>query len=300
MDVTIAAYSFTQDVSSAIAKGDPAYRLLNLLAVKLGWGISGVNLVSAALFSSGLVFFCRGLPRPWLALAVAMPYLVTIVAMGYTRQSVALGLAMLGLVGLTRRANLWFVFWVLAAATFHKSAVLLLPIAALAATRNRYWTMLWVSAITLLAYTLFLEDSVDALYTNYIERQYHSQGALIRSAMNLVPACIYLVLGNRFQLHPAEAKLWRWFSIISVILFLILMFTPATTAVDRVALYMLPLQLVIFSYLPDVLGRAGGQNRGLVSLILLFYGAVLFVWLNYASHAFAWLPYQFYPLEVWF
>lgn len=287
------------DISAAIETGDPAYRLLNLIAVRLGWGIFGVNLVSAALFSLGLVLLCRGLPRPWLALAVAMPYMVTVVAMGYTRQSVALGLAMLGLVALTRRANLWFVFWVMCAATFHKSAILLLPIAALADTFNRYWTILWVSAVTLLAYYLFLEDSVDALFANYIEREYQSQGALIRAAMNLVPAGIYLIFGKRFHLQVAEEKLWRWFSIISIVLFLIVMASPATTAVDRVALYMLPLQLVVFSYLPDVLGRPDDQNRGIVSMVLLYYGAVLFVWLNYASHAFAWLPYRFYPLEAW-
>jgi len=287
------------DVSSAIEIGDPAYRLLNLLAVKQGWGISGVNLVSASLFSLGLVFLCRGLPRPWLALAVAMPYMVTVVAMGYTRQSVALGLAMLGLVALTRSANLWFVFCVLFAATFHKSAILLLPIAALAATRNKYWTIVWVSAVTVVAYYLFLEDAVDALYTNYIEREYQSQGALIRSIMNLVPAGIYLLFEKRFNMQEAEAKLWRWFSLISVVLFIIVLATPATTAVDRVALYMLPLQLVVFSYLPDVLGKPGEQNRGITSLVLLYYGAVLFVWLNYASHAFAWLPYRFYPLEAW-
>jgi hypothetical protein len=286
------------DVYSAVARGDPAYRLLNLLAVRQGWGISGVNVISAFLFSAGLVYFCRGLPRPWLALAVAIPYMVTVVAMGYTRQSVALGLAMLGLVALTRRANVWFVFWVLFAAAFHKSAVLLLPIAALAATHNRYWTALWVAAVTLLSYILFLQDSVDALYTNYVEARYLSEGAFIRASMNLVPAIIYLVLGGRFRLQAAEAKLWRWFSIISIALFAAVVVSPSTTAVDRVALYMLPLQLVVFAYLPDVLGARGGRNTAFTGLVLLYYGAVLFVWLNYATHAFAWLPYRFYLLAV--
>lgn len=288
-----------QDVSSAVEKGDPAYRLLNLLAAKQGWGIAGVNLVSAFLFSAGLVFFCRGLPRPWLALAVAMPYMVTVVAMGYTRQGVALGLAMLGLVALTRRANAWFVFWVLFAAAFHKSAVFLLPIAALAATHNRYWTALWVAVVSVVAYYLFLQESVDTLYMNYVEAQYQSEGAFVRAAMNLVPACTYLLLGRRFHLQPSEASLWRWFSLISIALFLAVMASPATTAVDRVALYMLPLQLVVFAYLPDVLGTRGGRNTGYTCLVLLYYGAVLFVWLNYAAHAFAWLPYRFYPLEAW-
>ncbi len=62
-----------------------------------------------------------------------MPYLINIVAMGYTRQSVALGFAMIGLAALGEQRVRRFVLWVLVGALFHKSAVLLLPIAALAA-----------------------------------------------------------------------------------------------------------------------------------------------------------------------
>jgi hypothetical protein len=292
--------AYFSDVYSALTQSEPAYRLLNLLAARLGWGIAGVNVVCAFLFSAGLVFFCRGLPRPWLALAVAMPYTVTVVAMGYTRQGVALGLAMLGLVALTRSANPWFVFWVMFAAAFHKSAIILLPIAALAATRNKYWTALWVGVVTVLAYGAFLQDSVDTLYVNYIEAQYQSEGAFIRGAMNLVPACIYLMFSRRFRMRPAEANLWRWLSIISIALFISVIASVATTAVDRVALYMLPLQLVVFAYLPDILGNRGSRNTQFTGLVLLYYAAVLFVWLNYATNAYAWRPYRFYPLEAWF
>ncbi|MEZ5503152.1 MAG: EpsG family protein [Halioglobus sp.] len=289
-----------QDFTSAIEFEDPAYSLLNLLAVRLGWGMAGVNVVCGLLFSMGLVVFCRGLPRPWLALAVAIPYLVTVVAMGYTRQSVALGLAMLGLVALTRREIRWFVFWVLFASTFHKSAVLLLPIAALASTRNKYWIALWMAIVSLGAYFVFLDRSVDTLYANYVEAQYQSQGAIIRTAMNFVPACFYLCYRRRFSLPPIEANLWRWFSIFSIVLFLAASLLPATTAVDRIALYMLPLQLVIFAHLPDALGRMDKPNTGFTFMILFYYGCVLFVWLNFATNARYWIPYRFYPLEVWF
>jgi len=292
--------AYFSNVYSALTHGDPAYRLLNLLAVRLGWGIAGVNVICACLFSAGLVYFCRGLPRPWLALTVAMPYLVTVVAMGYTRQGVALGLAMLGLVALTRSANLWFVFWVMFATAFHKSAIILLPIAALATTRNKYWTALWVGVVTVLAYSAFLQDSVDTLYVNYIQAQYQSQGAFIRGAMNLVPACIYLVFNRRFHMRRVEANLWRWFSIISIALFISVVASVATTAVDRVALYMLPLQLVVFAYLPDILGSRGSRNTEFIGPVVLYYAAVLFVWLNYADNAYAWRPYRFYPLEAWF
>lgn len=277
-----------------LLQSDPGYQVLNWLSARMGFGIWGVNLVCGLIFSIGLARLCRHLPRPWLALAVAIPYLVIVVAMGYTRQGVALGLAMLALVAFSGRQVRWFVFWVLLAATFHKSAVLLLPISVLANTRNRFWTAAWVGVVTILAYYLFLDSAVDNLYTNYVEAEYQSSGAFIRLAMNVLPAAILLIWQRRFNFPAGEASLWRWFAIISLALMVVLMLTPASTAVDRVALYMLPLQLVVFAYLPDVFGRNRQQRSLLLMGVLAYYTAVQFVWLNYAQTAFAWLPYRFY------
>ena len=132
------------DFGEVLAKQDPAYQLLNWLSVEMNWGIIGVNLVGGAIFAFGLVVFCRRQPRPWLALAVAIPYLVIVVGMGYSRQAIALGLAMLGLVALGNGFVFRSVIWVALAATFHKSALLLLPVVGLATARNRYWTVAWV------------------------------------------------------------------------------------------------------------------------------------------------------------
>jgi hypothetical protein len=59
------------------------------------------------------------------------------------------------------------------------------------------------------------------------------------------------------------------------------------------------LQVFVFSRLPDVLGRPGKINANWVFLILLFYAAVLAVWLLFANNAYGWLPYKFFPWE-WF
>jgi len=287
--------------TTIFAWGDPGYRLLNWISAQMDWGIYGVNLIGGAIFSIGLAVFCRSLPRPWLALAVAVPFLVIAVAMGLNRQAIALGLAMLGLVALGRRQTHWFVIWVVFAAAFHKSAVILLPIAALAATRNRYWTALWVGVVALGTYMLLLEDSVDLLISNYVgeTKKHESQGAMIRLLMNAVPAAILLLWRRRFEFTETEAILWRWFAIISLALLGLLLVFQDTAAVDRVALYLLPLQLVVFAHLPDVFGNRGRLNEVLKVAVLFYYAVVQFVWLNYARHANDWLPYQFYPLEAW-
>lgn len=272
--------------------GDPGYQLLKWLNARLGWGIWGVNLFCGFAFSLSLAVFSRSLPRPWLAMTVAVPYVITVVAMGYTRQGVALGFAMLGLVALGRKQTAWFVFWVVLGATFHKSAVLLLPIAALANTHNRCVTAVWVGVATVIAYFVLLQDEVDALYQNYVVAEYQSQGALIRTAMNAVPAVLLLVWYRRFPLAQGEGPLWRWFAIISLALVVLLLGTPASTAVDRVALYMLPLQLVVFSHSPEIWGRRPETRALLVLAVVAYYALVHFVWLNFASHAFAWLPYR--------
>ena len=279
---------------------DPGYRLLNWASAELGLGIWGVNLVAGGVFAYSLAVFCRQLPRPWFALTVAIPYMVVVVSMGYTRQAIALGFAMLALTALGRQEIRQFAFWIVIAATFHKSAVLLLPIAALASTRNRYWTFVWISVITAVAYTLLLEESLEALYLNYVIAEYQSEGAFIRLAMNAVPASILLLGYRYFRLPPGQVALWIWFAIFSVVIFAAFPFTAATTALDRVALYFLPLQLVVLSYFPDAFGRTQLERTVLLLGVVMYYAAVMFVWLNFATHAQYWLPYRFYPLEAVF
>lgn len=286
----------SEDFFSILSRGDPGYRFVEWFSLQLHWGIFGVNFIGAALFTVGLIFFCRALPRPWLALAISVPYLVIVVAMGYTRQGVAIGLGMLGLVSLGRQSVRGFVAWVLLAATFHKSAVLLLPIAALAATRRRVWISFWIVVVTLAAYVLFLADSVAALQHNYLEAGYQSAGALVRLLMNAVPAVLLLLFRRRFEMTFAQYRLWFWCSVISLGLLAILFVSPSSTAVDRVALLLLPLQVAVFSYVPEVFGGKGGRNNFFTTIILIYYATVQFVWLNFAVNVHGWIPYRFYPL----
>lgn len=290
--------AYFDGLSDVFKSSDPGYHLLEYLAIQFGWNIYGINLIAAAIFSFGLVVFCRNLPRPWLALAVSVPYLVIVVAMGYTRQGIAIGCAMVGLVALGRQQFFRFLLWIFIAATFHKSAVLLIPIAGLAAARRRLFVGLLAAATTALAYVLMLEEAVDGFVVNYLEAEYHSQGAFVRLAMNLLPAAALLLMRKRFAMSLPQKKLWLWIAIISLALFVFNFFSPSSTAVDRVGLYMLPLQLVVFSYLPEVLGSPKGRNNGPVLIVLAYYAAVQVIWLNFAVHAYGWIPYRWYPL-VW-
>ncbi|MEO5658922.1 MAG: EpsG family protein [Polaromonas sp.] len=290
-----------QTLTEAALRSDPAYGLLNWLGARSDFGIYLVNTACAALFSWGLVVFCRAQPRPWLALVVAVPYLVTVVAMGYTRQGTAIGLSMVALVALSERRLLRFVLFVALAATFHKSAVILMPLAVLAGTRQKLWTACWIGVAFALFYILLLQSSVDALQTSYIEAQMQSDGAAVRVAMNAMPALLFLCFRRHFVMSQAECVFWTWMSVGALgFVALLLVSSSATTAVDRLALYWIPLQMFVLSRLPNAVGSKHGGSQALVSLVVAYSGSVLFVFLVFASHAAAWLPYQFYPwLMFW-
>lgn len=274
---------------------DPGYQLLNWLSDWLGWDIYGANLIGGTVFTIGLIVFCRNLPRPWLALTVALPYLVIVVAMGYSRQAIALGLIMLGLVAIGRKSMLWLVFCVLLGATFHKTALIVLPIVALVISQKWYYRIFWAILIGLLSYNLS-QDLVGHYYKNYIEAQYQAEGAKIRITMNTVPAACLLIWRNRFHFTRIEGNLWLLLAFISIVLMALVFISPSTTAVDRIGLYLLPLQLAVFSHFPEAFGSHSNSKRLLVVAVLCYYATVQFVWLNFATYAPAWLPYQFYPL----
>ena len=150
------------------------------------------------------------------------------------------------------------------------------------------------------AYKLLLEKDAESLYVNYVVTNYESQGALVRLLMNALPAAIFLVWRQKFQFAESERRLWTWVAIISLGMFRIFaVSSAASTAIDRVALYMLPLQLALFR-LPDAIGAKAKRRlthklarlicrigqllparpesaRELTAAVLLYYAVVLFV-----------------------
>ena len=65
----------------------------------------------------------------------------------------------------------------------------------------------------------------------------------------------------------------------------------ASTAVDRLGLYLLPFQIAIVSRLPDVFKDTVARGPILAG-VLLAYAAQFFVWLNYSPMAAGcWIPY---------
>ena len=282
-------------LGSALASGDPGYQFVNWGVKQAGAEIWLVNLICAAIFGWGLSRFARAQLDPWLAIVIAIPYFVVVVGMGYTRQAVALGILIAGLAALERGASvIRFAVYVAVAALFHKTAVVTLPLVIFASNRNRLLNFIAGIALSLLSYDIFLSESVDYLVKNYIDARYGSQGAAIRVTMNLVPAVIFLFKGKKLGFPLNEERTWRAFSLAAIALLIALFLSPSSTAVDRIALYIMPLQMAVLARTPALFG-----DRRVGRYIIVAYAfAVQFTWLNFAAHARYWVPYHFYPTSV--
>lgn len=269
--------------------GDPGFMLLNWIVQQAGWPLWAVNLIGALIFVFGLLRLARTQPEPWTAILVAIPYLVIVVAMNFARQGIAIGFLMAGLAALIRTASVGrFLIYMFLAATFHRTAIAIIPIAIFGLTRGRVFSVVTAVVGVGLLYVALLRSHVDDLVDLYIGTRYAAQGAAVRVAMDVLPASLFFVLRRRLGYDPVQNIIWRNFSIAAFAALAGLLLISSSAAVDRLAIYLLPLQIVVISRIPlalrsPVLGRA---------LVAAYSAAVLFVWLNYAANASAWLPYR--------
>jgi hypothetical protein len=276
-------------------ENEPGYGLLNWIGANWGGGVYLVNTVCGLIFSIGLLQFCRAQPRPWLALTLAFPYLVMVVAMGYSRQGVAIGLEMIALLALQRDRLLPFLAWIALAATFHRTALVLLILPAATLSPNlRFGQVIRLALLAGAGYGLYsavIAPDLDYYVQGYLEAEYQSQGALIRVALCLLPALLFLPNRRLFRLQPDTQRIWSLISLLAIAAAIGLATVVSSTAVDRLALYLIPLQLFVGSRLPDT-GLWGFTPRVWSQLLVLFSLAVLLVWLLFAGHSQYWLPYR--------
>ncbi len=268
---------------------DPGHQVLNWLMARWDMGVYGVNMVYSTIFMIGLVKFSRDQTYPWIAMSAAVPYMIIVVAMGYSRQGMALGIFMWAITYL-RKGNLkTYVVMILIAALFHKTAIILLPLGMFLYGKGMILRILMLVPIVFGAWDLLVADAAGNLIHQYIDKDMQSAGAKIRVAMNLFPSLLLFMYRKEWKKSFEDYTFWLWIAIGSIVAMALV--GVASTAVDRISLYFIPVQLAVYGRLPYLARNQISPSMTKV-LIILMYTLVLFIWLNYATHSRYWLPYQ--------
>ncbi len=275
-----------------IGAADPGYAVLMWLGAQSGFNIWFVHLLGGGIFAYGLFRFCLDQAHPWLAMTVAIPYLVIVAAMGYDRQAVAIGFVMLAAIAFRNRSMLRFSGSMVLAAAMHLTALSLMPVFVFGSRIRKLWAALVGGPIFVSGYVYFLRDRADSAVSGYIDTGYSSSGAAVRVAMNALPALLYVLFRNRFALDDDERRLMDLMALMALAFVGLLLVSPSSTAVDRMALYVIPIQLLVLGRLPLAFAGSRSGYRLLVAGVVAYSAAILVVWLNFADNAPDWLPYS--------
>jgi hypothetical protein len=283
------------DLADAVAMSDPAYGLLNWLSAQFDAGLYGVNLVGALIYFAGFYRFATREQRPLLMLAVSIPYLVIVVVVGYSRQGIAIGLLLWGLSYLLEGRVWAFGAMCLLAATFHSTAIIMFPLVyfglRLQGAKLHGGFQLAFLAVGGL---LVLRDGltrIEFMFIHYYESShYSSQGALVRSFMSAAAALLLFWHWQEWGRRWPDRALWTAFAIAA--LACVPMTFVSSTTVDRLGLYLIPLQLIVASRLP-VMAKTPIVRDATVIGVLFAYTLTLVVWLHFGQFASVlWLPYR--------
>lgn len=283
---------YFQPLLPALEVSDPGYAFINWLSAQLDAGMWIPNLICGILFVTGVGRLASRQPQPWLAMLIAVPYFIIVVAMGYTRQAAAIGIVCFATADANERNIPRTVILIAMAALFHKTAILMLPLALGPVALRRIFTAVMGGVAFLLLFALLLRSQSDQLIASYAQSTYDSQGAGIRIGMNVLAGALFLVLRKKMVMQPYQKTFWLLNAFLTFASLFALFNLSASSGVDRLALFLIPLQMVVLSRLPQTLSTSGKQLPSVLIGVIAYCFAVQFVWLTFGQNAQSWIPYS--------
>ena len=285
MYFTISSYSALKD---ALEYTEPSFVIINWILGQYNAGVYWVNFVVSIIFVTGLVRFSKTTPLPFIALIAVTPYLVIAIGMSATRQSAAIGLVFHLMA--SWRQNLSYKFILSALATsFHASGIMS-AIFVLHSINTPLWLRLLVYAggSAIMYPILSATESAQKYQQTYLEDNIVSSGALMHTLLNGVPALIYLIFWRQWHTRFGPNDLLTMFAILSILS--VFGVSISSTGVDRLALYLSPIQMIVYGSLPYLFGAS--YKTQLSVFIIILHIIIQYGWLAFANTAEPFLPYQ--------
>ena len=282
----------TDTFSYALTATDPLFGLLDWISAQLGSDVYLANGICALILCSGVVTAALRLRDPWLAIMMAVPYLLIVDGMGYVRQGAAIGLILLAIASFDHAKPLRTSVYLVAALGFHSTAIIAFPLFAYALT-TRYRALAIVFAgIGIAAYIFVLLPRLETFEAGYLDAEYESSGALIRILMSVAPSALLLLRWRNFAASTKVRSVWITMALANFVALAVVLISPASTAVDRLALFFAPMQMLVFGIFRDLYPLPDKFVLAARVAMIAVAAMVQVVWLVYATHASYWVPYQ--------
>lgn len=277
-------------LGEAMAQTEPLFGFSLWFSSLIGTDVYLSNGLCAFILVIGISRVALTTREPWLAIVFAVPYLLIVVGMGYVRQAAAIGLICSAIASLHKGRSVSVGVQLALAIGFHAAAVLVVPLFAYAlANRNQLALVLLFIVGAALMYFV-IAPRLDA-YSNYVDTNFESGGALPRILLSVVPSILLLLFRKNFFDWTRSRPVWIGLAFLNCGALVAYFLFSASTAVDRAALYFSPIQLVVF-------GNIAGLLRSTVRTVFLLRLGVIgiaatvqSVWLIFSTYGSLWVPY---------
>ena len=120
---------------------------------------------------------------------------------------------------------------------------------------------------------------------------YNSAGAFLRVLMSFFPCLIFLLLYKNYDFH-FNNNLLRGFSYFAIALIILLIFLDSSAIIDRFAIYLIPIQMIIWTNFIDIFEKKTNSNNFIFYTICFVYFLALIVWIHFGEYSMWWLPYK--------
>jgi len=294
---TLKWYSF----EDAIFYTDPIFGALNYWGNKLGFKDTLFVNLSCSIFLFYFFYkFSKKFHYKYVPLLVSYTYFIVVVSMNYVRQSVAVSISLLAMYYALQGKKYNFIFLIILASLFHKSAIVLLvffPLCFLSKVElSRFIIFIYVAvSIIFITVVLYLSGLQGGnIYTDS-DSEISSSGTLFRLGSHLIPLVLYLKNRYRFKCFLNSNIVILDYLVVLILYCVFLSFFYSTLA-DRFNLYLFFFDVYIYSFLCDKMNL---KNRiSLLLVIFIFSSFNFFVWFNFGTYATkGWIPYQNYIIN---
>ncbi len=273
--------------------GDIGFNYINKLFNSMGFNFISLLLFCSFFFFIGLFLFIKDFHYPIIGLMIATPILIYNFHFGNIRQTTALGFLLISLYFIRTNKLLYFLFF-LVACLFHKTAIIfsILYIFSLNFENLKksfyFLLLLFISVIFL---TLIYLDFIIALIDIYMisKKIPGSTGAIPRIILQIIPIIISFAYLNTLKEYK-DYKMWFRLSIFILILSPFVIFF--STTIDRLFIYFIPLQLILWDRI--LFSTHKTARIYLLIFITSIFWLAYFIWFWFGGNSGSWLPYSAY------
>ncbi len=266
---------------------------LNQFIIGAGGSYMWVNVACAGIFFICFYLFARNKTNPLGLLTLFFPIIIVQLAMSGIRQATALAILLLAWNAFVAGDRARYLLALVAAASFHTSAIIFLPLVALIGRSVNLATLIPTALVTLPVAFLFMGERSDVYVERYVESDIESFGAVFRLGLLVITAIFFEVYIRRFR--KAEKSMFQLLRFGSLLIFLLIpAFFVSTLIVHRVGYYAATLQLYMLSAARGVNQRKS-DDAVFAFMPFVAYLLYMLVWFATSRHAdLCYTPYDSY------